>query len=292
MKLDKMHPFSVFLYFISVIIFTMFLQNPVIIVLSFVCSELLCFYFYPAKQMAKSITSSIFLIAIMAFINSLLVHQGVTVLLFINDIPLTLESMLYGLFLTMMLVSVYCWFKVYNKVITSDKFIFLFSRFTPKISLMLSMSFSFIEKLKTDYIMIKDSEIALGVYTGENVVDKLKSGFRITNILFNMAVESSVERAESMQARGYGLKGRTTFNIYHFKSRDAMLIAETIFSIIAVSVLLALGFGRFGFYPSLSLITLDVGNILLYVFCFLMFSIGIFECIKESILWKISVSKI
>ena len=47
-----------------------------------------------------------------------------------------------------MLASVVLWFSSYNEVMTSDKFVYLFGRVIPALSLVLSMSLRFIPKFK------------------------------------------------------------------------------------------------------------------------------------------------
>ena len=219
-------------------------------------------------------------------------HRGVTELLFINGKPITLEAILYGLVMAIMLVSVFYWFKAYNKLITSDKFLYLFARFTPKIAVMLSMSMAFIPTLKQNYNSIKNSQQALGIYAGENFVDKLKGGFRITSILFSMAIEDSIEKAESMQARGYGIKGRTSFSMFRFKISDLVLLIVNIVTLVILITLFALNYGRFNFYPIMSNISGNAIEILMYITGGLLYFLGVILAIKESVLWKISQSKI
>ncbi len=291
MKLENYHPFVLFAYFMTVIFTTMFVANPIIICLSYLGAVCFCFYLYDYKTMLNSLLSSTLLILLMTAINPLIVHRGVTELLFVNGKPITLEAILYGLFTTVMLVSVFYWFKAYNKLMTSDKFLFLFSRFTPKIAVMLSMSMTFIPTLKRDYNSIKESQQALGIYTGENLVDKLKSSFRITSILFSLAIENSIEKAESMQARGYNTKGRKSFSIYRFKVSDLLMLIANIVLITIVVTLLGLNFGRFNYYPIMTTPTLNFEEILLYVASLFMYFLGVILAIKESVLWKISQSK-
>ena len=292
MKLENYHPISLFVYFMSAIIITMFQQNPILIALSYVGAICFCFCLYDYKTMLNSLFSSTLLIALLTVVNPLIVHRGVTELLFINGKPITLEAILYGLVMAIMLVSVFYWFKAYNKLITSDKFLYLFARFTPKIAVMLSMSMAFIPTLKQNYNSIKNSQQALGIYAGENFVDKLKGGFRITSILFSMAIEDSIEKAESMQARGYGIKGRTSFSMFRFKISDLVLLIVNIVTLVILITLFALNYGRFNFYPIMSNISGNAIEILMYITGGLLYFLGVILAIKESVLWKISQSKI
>lgn len=83
-----------------------------------------------------------------AVINPLFSHNGVTPLFFLNGNPVTLEAVLYGLDIAVMLVAVLYWFKGYNHVMTSDKFLFLFGRAIPRLALVLSTALRFVPLLK------------------------------------------------------------------------------------------------------------------------------------------------
>ncbi|MBQ4316925.1 MAG: energy-coupling factor transporter transmembrane protein EcfT, partial [Clostridia bacterium] len=76
--------------------------------------------------------------------------EGATIVLyFANGNPLTLESILYGLSAGVLLVTLLLWFASFNRIMTSDKFIYLFGRIIPALSLVLSMSLRFVPKFKS-----------------------------------------------------------------------------------------------------------------------------------------------
>lgn len=72
--------------------------------------------------------------------NPLFNTQGATVLFrWIQGRPFTLEALGYGVATGGMFLSILLWFSCYNAVMTSDKFIYMFGRMIPTISLILSM---------------------------------------------------------------------------------------------------------------------------------------------------------
>ena len=58
-----------------------------------------------------------------------------------------------------------------------------------------------------------------------NVFQRAAHGLKILSITTTWALENSVETADSMKSRAYGLRGRTNFSIYRFDRRDGMLLA-------------------------------------------------------------------
>ncbi len=116
-----------------------------------------------------------------------------------------------------MLVSVLNWFSCYQVVMTSDKFIYLFGKAIPAMSLILSMVLRFVPKFKNQIVKISNAQKCIGRdVTNGNMLMKAKHGMKILSIMTTWALENSVETADSMKSRGYGLRGRNNFSIYRF----------------------------------------------------------------------------
>ncbi len=290
-KIYNYHPLPTFTYFFAVIYLTMFSFNPIVLGLSFLGSLCLCFALFSPKTMLKRIVNEVGIILVLTVVNPLIVHKGVTELLFVNGKPITLEALLYGLNTAVMLMAVVNWFYAYNEAMSSDKFIYLFKRTLPKIALMISSILAFIPKLKKEYEEVKAGQIALGENEGVGFVDKLKNALKVTQILFTLAIENSVETGQSMEARGYGLKGKTGFDFFRFRQADGLFLGWTIVIFTVIISLLIAGAGRFGFYPSITKINFNACEILLYVSCFLGLFTGIGVEIKEEIVWQTYLSR-
>ena len=175
---------------------------------------------------------------------------------------------------------------------TSDKFIYLFGRVIPKLSLVLSMILAFIPKLKRKYKEIDEAQKALGIYATESYVDKIRSKMRVLSILLTNSLETSVDTADSMRARGYGLTGRTSYAIYRFTVADfAYLMFSIIFGVTTV-VLIMLGASEFYYYPTISVIKGTPTVYILYSSLVLLAGSSIFMEVKENFLWRYLKSKI
>lgn len=85
-----------------------------------------------------------------ALLNPLFNHRGATVLFQLpNGSSITLEAVAYGGAAAGMLLAVVVWFRCFGAVITSDKFLYLFGRISPSLSLLLSMAFRFVPRFRT-----------------------------------------------------------------------------------------------------------------------------------------------
>ena len=221
-RFGSFHPLVNFLYFTLVIGFSMVLRHPLSQGISFVCA--LCYALEADGQKAVSFTLKwclpMFLLT--AFINPAFSHEGVTILLYFpSGNPLTLESLLYGLSAGLMLATVLLWFQSFHRVITSDKFIYLFGRLIPALSLVLSMTLRFIPKFKAQFSAVTDAQRSIGRDISQGSLWKrLKIAITILSIMVTWSLENAIETADSMKSRGYGLKGRTAFSIYRMDDRD------------------------------------------------------------------------
>ena len=132
-----------------------------------------------------------------------------------------MESIIYGIAAAFMLASVIIWFSCYNAVMTSDKFVYLFGRVIPALSLVLSMTLRFVPKFKAQFNVVSEAQSCVGRDTANGSLPRrFKNAMTILSIMITWSLENAIETADSMRSRGYGLPGRTAFSIYRFDDRD------------------------------------------------------------------------
>ena len=225
-RFAQYHPLVNFLYFTLVIGFSMALSHPIAQGISLVCALIYALQTEGTKAALFSLKWCIPMFLLTAFINPAFSHEGVTILLYFpTGNPLTLESLLYGLSAGTMLATVLLWFKNFNRVVTSDKFIYLFGRIIPALSLVLSMTLRFIPKFKAQLTSVVDAQKSIGRDISEGSVwHRIKIAVTVLSIMVTWALENAIETADSMKSRGYGLPGRSAFSIYRFDDRDKLAL--------------------------------------------------------------------
>ena len=225
-RFSSYHPLVNFLYFTLVIGFSMALHHPLAQGISLICALAYAVQTEGRRATLFSLKWCLPMFLLTAFMNPAFSHEGVTILMYFpGGNPLTLESLLYGLSAGTMLVTVLLWFKNFHRVITSDKFIYLFGRIIPAMSLVLSMTLRFIPKFKTQLQAVTDAQKSIGRDISEGSLwHRTKIAITVLSILVTWALENAIETADSMKSRGYGLKGRTAFSIYRFDDRDKMAL--------------------------------------------------------------------
>lgn len=221
------HPVINFLYFALVLLFTMFLMHPVSLLISFAAALSYAACLNGRRAVGRSLLVVLPMLLLAALVNPAFNHEGATILCYLpTGNPLTLESIQYGLAAGMMLAGVIVWFQCYTEVMTSDKFVYLFGRVIPALSLVLSMTLRFVPKFKAQLHVVSEAQRCVGRDVSEgSVVQRIRSAVTILSILVTWALENAIETADSMKSRGYGLPGRTAFSIYRFDSRDRAALA-------------------------------------------------------------------
>ncbi len=220
------HPTVNFLYFGLVLLFTMCFEHPLARLVSLAGALCYDLYLNGRKAARFSLLYMLPVLLLTALINPAFSHEGVTILTYLpSGNPLTLESILFGVAAALMLVSVILWFACYSTVMTSDKFVYLFGRIIPALSLVLSMTLRFVPKFRAQAHSISEAQRCVGrdVRDG-SLLRRMKNGVTILSILLTWSLENAIETADSMRGRGYGLPGRTAYSIYRFDDRDRMAL--------------------------------------------------------------------
>ena len=288
------HPFINLLYFSLVIGFSLVLTHPLAQVISLCCAAAYAVSINGKKSVLFLLKYCLPMVIITAFVNPAFNHEGKTMLLYFpNGNPLTLESILYGFSAGAMIITLIMWFSSFSRVMTTDKFIYLFGKVIPALSLVLSMSLRFVPKFKSQMMTVTDAQRSIGrdVSNG-SIWGRTKTAIHIFSIMITWSLENAIETADSMKSRGYGLKGRTAFSIYSFQERDKYALIWLSFCglfLVAGTILDAFGFR---YFPDIRYAAFDMTTIPFYcVFTALSITPVILNY-KEEKKWEALVSEI
>ncbi|MDR0851993.1 MAG: energy-coupling factor transporter transmembrane protein EcfT [Clostridiales Family XIII bacterium] len=238
------HPAAVFLYIAAAVACTMLTLQPLYVAISFVIGSFYSIYLNGWKKYWFGLRWLLMMFFIIAAVTPITNHRGRTVLFYLFGEKFTGEALLYGVCTGGMFVCMFVWFQCYQRLITADKFMYLFGRIAPTLAMVVSMILRLVPVTGRKLHETADARKALGADAG------VKNGAKISGILMSRCMEDSIDTADSMRARGYGSGKRTVFKAYKIKPADAA-------SILLLSVLLILSlFGililgkTFTFFPT------------------------------------------
>lgn len=283
------HPAVNVCFFLPVIGLAMFCTHPAYILAVLVCGIIYDTVLKGGRALLFDLLFVIVFMVIMSVINGLFSHNGKTVLFYIGYNRITLEAFIYGAVVAVMVGSVIIWFKNLSTIITGEKINYIFGRISPVFALLLSLILRYIPLLRGRYRVIRDSDKLMHI-NGRGKSSPADFARRIS-ILTTWSLESSMDTADYMEARGWGLKGRTSFHLYRFRARDGIFIAIVLLLFIGVLFGTATGHARGVYFPG---IKIEMGGVLfvlpLLAYIVLMLLPVIVDIVGE-VRWKHYASK-
>lgn len=231
-KFAEYHPVINFTFFIGAIIFGMILLHPYFLI----CSMILSVSYYltiKGRQGWKLVLGLMPLFLVLSFMNPFFNTSGSHTLFTYWNRPYTLEAVAYGAALASMMITILVWFACYNAVMTSDKFLYLFGKMAPSITLILTMVLRLVPSYQKKVQQLNGARRCIGKGSDSGTKkENLEHGVTLLSALTSWALESSVITADSMQSRGYGCGKRTTFSLYRWEKRDKALFAVMLVQIV------------------------------------------------------------
>ena len=288
------HPLVNFTYFTAVIGFSMVFMHPICLMISLVTSLAYSIMLGGKKAIKFNVLYMLPLLIISAIINPAFNHAGVTVICYLpSGNPLTLESVFYGICASSMLISVISRCSCFNKIITSDKLMYLFGSVIPALSLVFSMVLRFVPKFRAHMKTVSDAQKCIGrdVSNG-SIIRRAKNGIKILSVMITWSLENAVDTADSMKSRGYGLPNRTAFSNYSFSKRDYILLGIILLLSAYIIVNSILGQMQFEFFPSVRFNSITLQSMSVFLAYFILCILPIIIEIKEAYKWKLLKSKI
>lgn len=277
------HPAVLFCYFLCELLLCAFSDNPFFAAIAFVGAA---FWFLLKNQFSvKSFLFYSCLFLVITVSNPIFSHNGVTPLFYLNGNAVTLEAIFCGAGFALTLVASLLWFGIFSKVMESDKLLYLFGKIAPKAALLFSTVLRYVPFLKRKAQQLHQTQKAMGLFSEQSTVGRLKSALRCFTALTSLSLESAIETGRSMKSRGFGARGRTVFHRYRFSFYDGFTL---IFCLLCFSLaILALGKGKVGFYyyPAVTYTAVSWQAVGAYVAFAVLSLLPFFTELKEQIQW-------
>ena len=243
---SQWHPAVLAVFFAAVLAVTVFAAHPVLTAISLIGAVCSCAatgslgrawdaWFYVLLPLLTAVT------------NPLFSHYGDTVLFWLWRIPYTLESLAYGTVTGLALAATLLWCRCMGQVMTQEKWLALFGRTVPRLALALTMAMRFVPMLRRQGRAMWQAQKAAGLAAPAQKRSRVSSAVRLLTALTAWVTEKAVDTGRSMQARGYGLSGRTAYRRQRFTAADGVRLV-----VIATLAGCALAVEPFTYYPLLS----------------------------------------
>jgi energy-coupling factor transport system permease protein len=218
------HPLVSFLYFCFALILLTIEQHPVFLAVnSFLLAGYFMFHEW-GKRKLRSGWNLLFLPLFFFILNPIFNHRGTHVLFYFGQNPIMLEAIIQGLIMALTLLGLLFLMRLFTYLIPSDRFLYLFSRFFPQWALLTMLSLRFVPLFTRRLSEIELVQRAKGLSPLEGkFLKRIQSLMPFVQILLSWSLEEALQTADSMVARGYGLKRRSRYHPYHIKQKDVIL---------------------------------------------------------------------
>lgn len=274
-KFSNFNPKVCFLFFVFTVLLILLNFNPI-----FLCVSLLSGVIYNAMLQGKKTFKTFFTFLLpftllVGIFNMAFTSYGVDILFSISNKNFTAEGLSYGLCQGVMFSSVIVWLSSYSYVLSSDKFMSVFSKLAPNLTLVLTMTLSFIPRLRKNAQEINDAR--LNVNTNQSKFKKSLDNF---SSLVSMTLEESIEVSDTMRARNFN-SSRKPYSKYRFNLDDGIVLLFLLALSISCIVLNSLDKAEFIFDPEIKMLSFSPIFLILYtIYMFLPVIINISEGIK------------
>ena len=321
MELTSIHPGVYLLYYFIMVLFAFIFSDPYFVVTFLVLLLVLIALQGVSHELKNIMRLFIPLSVLIMILNPLLNRTGAHKIYLWSGFFITYEAIAYGILMSLALLIVILVFSSYNRSVSYQEMLYIFSKKLPIISMIIVMALRFIPLINSRAIEVqklnnlKSNGIELESDDEERIdvdafnsnintdyksklVDKLKSNKRIAAIIkeaktlgkimgitVSWSLEESMFTAKSMKARGYNATERTSYLSYKFSNADFAFIALIIITVGIIIAGLLKGVGMINIYPSIDFRFSNLPfNI--YYLAFIVFLLPlIYLEIKERILW-------
>lgn len=192
------------------------------------------------------------LAVVVMLVNPLFNTRGDTVLFtWWGGRPYTLEALVAGGVTAAMLAQTLLWFACLSMTLTSDKIMFLFGRWAPSLTLVLTLSLRLVGTLRRNVRRVSDARRAVGLGRAGSMTARVGEAGLVLGSVTAAAFEDGVTTADSMKNRGFGLSGKTRYREVRFGARDGVIVALMGCLAVIIVVALVAGLLTWEFFPSI-----------------------------------------
>ncbi len=255
------------------------------------CALLICIR---GRAASRFIGGTLLFAFVLTAINALFQTSGQTLLFtYLGGRRFTLEGVALGASMSVMFATIMILFAGYSAVMTTDKTTYLFGRFAPSVTIVLTMSLRNVPDLIHRAKEIHLSRKACGITLGSTpVTQRIRSASSELASMVSWAFDRSVACADSMRSRGFGSAKRTSYLAYPMDARSAFVLVLLVISFAIAFAFLATQDAYVSYLPTIQMHPLDALGWVAFAAFAAFFAIPLLLSVEEACAWRISASRV
>ena len=251
--IERLHPLTIFIYFLTVSMLPAFSRNPILHLLCLVTGFIMLFTWAQVKNILKKIPFFLLFFLIISLFNPFFYHNGDTVLFYVAGRRFSLEALLFGADSALMVTGVGLWFISLSHYMTSEKVLLLFGSISAKASTIISLVMRIIPHYSRYIKSYRKHQRLLGLYGDGSFLETVKAEGKIFAGFLTWSLEHSMTTADSMTARGYGVGKRKSFKINRFRKIDFIVCFLSLCLAVFLGIVLGKGYFYTDYYPTVKM---------------------------------------
>lgn len=264
------HPSVAALYYIGVLTLIFTFNHPVFMLSAFALMFLQVSYLLSLRVATNHIKSYLLLGMVIALINPVFNHRGVTILFYFFDRPITLEAFAYGVYLFMLIITMLIIFVSINNVMGMSKILYLFSSTLPQISFLTSMTLRYGELFKQQAQEYRGIQNTREPSVKISKLAKTKNASNMLAGFFSSSLESGMVVSETLKAKEYGKHKRTHYQKYKMSGLDFSFVSLMLILGTGMVIGKSCGLGNIDYYKDLH-ISLEGNKLFTFYLIYMMF---------------------
>ncbi|MCT3398747.1 energy-coupling factor transporter transmembrane component T [Lentilactobacillus hilgardii] len=246
------HPLAATGYFAGMITLLLLFNHVSIVLTAFLLIIFLNWFYLGIRKVERQLKFNCLMFLTIVVFN-LFLNQGAGPYLWQTSIlglsfKLSYPALLYGSVMGLMLVEMLMAFALFNSILTTNKLLAVFSPVSPRLALLVVLSINLVNTFNLQFkrLVLYQKTRNVDPFNG-SIRKRLSVGMHFLGILLEGALVSGMERARSMDARGFGATKRSHYRIFKWQFSDSFFMTS---SLIIFLALIGFKVGSFGWTNS------------------------------------------
>ena len=249
--IERSHPLTLLIYFLSAALLPAFSKNPLLHGLALITGILMLLTWTDIRKILKRSPFYLLFFVIISLFNPFFYHNGNTVLFYMSGRRITLEALLYGADAALMVTGVLIWFISFSHYMTSDKVLWIFGGISKKAALIISLILRLIPHYSAYIRTYRAHQKLLGIYGEGSFIERVRAEGKIFAGFLTWALEHSMTTSDSMAARGYGIAKRKPLSLFSLRACDVYVILSSLTGAAIMTAAFYSGAFSIEYYPSI-----------------------------------------
>jgi energy-coupling factor transport system permease protein len=261
-----LNPFCKLIWVASILILALIFAHPIYILLLFLSTLPPVAVAKIWKEWASAMKLVLYLGVFIVVINTLVVSQGIHVLLeapfeipALGPLNITLEAIFYGFMMALRLLAIISAFTILNFTVHPDDMMLAMMKLKLpyKSVLATSLSTRFVPTLIDDIERLTDVQRTRGLELDKGrLLQRVRRRAMVLVPLLSNSLDRTVQVAEAMESRAFGQgTGRTFYKEIRFSRFDIITLIFVILPFVCTIAMRSSGYGDYQYYPSLEAIS-------------------------------------